>query len=491
MGLPLLTLSGRTFASRMAGSLLTHLGLPELIATSSKEYEDKAVAIAKKTKELDDIRKKLYSNKMDGSLFKMPEFVVNYEECLIKALTKQLENEVELGKAIEKTIEINEIVERELMETNMVGVDNVQINKGLVFDIGANIGGKTLAMLNSGASKIVAVEPQPHLMPKLVAAFGGDNRVVLVGMALSDKVQKLTMSINTAEPTLSTFSDEWKQGRFVDQSWDHEVEIESTTLDLLIAEHGIPEYCKIDVEGFELEVLQGLNIPIPLISFEFTKEFMDNAKKCVERIDTIGTYKYNFTLGEGKKYISEKWLEAHELFSALGKFEHQLLWGDIYAKDINAHYNGDPSRYSIVCNDVPIEPIRKAGESSLSLNDVISVAQQLSDNNKNEEAITLLRSWLKTSDITQSNFVVFYNLSVYLQQIGSDLEAESAARQCVYFHPSFLQGHLLLGKIIEKQGRFNESITQWLQALARPVSNAYNEKQIRSLLKDNVTRLTK
>ncbi|MEI8103260.1 MAG: tetratricopeptide repeat protein, partial [Chlorobium sp.] len=41
MGLPLLTLSGRTFASRMAGSLLTNLGLPELIATDLKEYEEK------------------------------------------------------------------------------------------------------------------------------------------------------------------------------------------------------------------------------------------------------------------------------------------------------------------------------------------------------------------------------------------------------------------------------------------------------------------
>ena len=45
MGLPILTCSGRTFASRMAGSLLSAAGLPELITTDLAGYEDKAVAL--------------------------------------------------------------------------------------------------------------------------------------------------------------------------------------------------------------------------------------------------------------------------------------------------------------------------------------------------------------------------------------------------------------------------------------------------------------
>jgi predicted O-linked N-acetylglucosamine transferase (SPINDLY family)/glycosyltransferase involved in cell wall biosynthesis len=46
VGLPLLTLSGRTFVSRMGGSLLTAMGLPELIAQSHAEYEERAVELA-------------------------------------------------------------------------------------------------------------------------------------------------------------------------------------------------------------------------------------------------------------------------------------------------------------------------------------------------------------------------------------------------------------------------------------------------------------
>ena len=83
MGLPLLTYSGKTFASRMAGSLLTNLGLPELIATDFKEYEEKAVRLAKKPSEYSRIRTLLKENKSKGAPFDIPMFVKEYEEKLI------------------------------------------------------------------------------------------------------------------------------------------------------------------------------------------------------------------------------------------------------------------------------------------------------------------------------------------------------------------------------------------------------------------------
>ncbi|MFZ4854797.1 MAG: glycosyltransferase [Desulfuromonadaceae bacterium] len=79
MGLPLLTLSGRTFASRMAGSLLTHLGLPELIATNLKEYEEKAVRLATKPAELKILKGRLKENKASGSVFDIPQLVRDIE----------------------------------------------------------------------------------------------------------------------------------------------------------------------------------------------------------------------------------------------------------------------------------------------------------------------------------------------------------------------------------------------------------------------------
>lgn len=88
MGLPLLTLSGRTFASRMAGSLLTNLGLPELIARNLKEYEEKAVRLAKNAAELNKLKNRLKENKATGPVFDMPRFVKDYEVRLANELGK-------------------------------------------------------------------------------------------------------------------------------------------------------------------------------------------------------------------------------------------------------------------------------------------------------------------------------------------------------------------------------------------------------------------
>ena len=82
MGLPLLTLSGRSLASRYAGSLLINLGLPELITKSFKEYEDRAVHLAKNTLELNTLGEKLAAAKTAGKVFDSAEFALSYEKCL-------------------------------------------------------------------------------------------------------------------------------------------------------------------------------------------------------------------------------------------------------------------------------------------------------------------------------------------------------------------------------------------------------------------------
>jgi len=92
MGLPMLTLSGRTFASRMAGSLLTNLGLPELIATDLNEYEEKAVRLANKPAELKALKERLKENKATGPVFDTPLFVQGYEKALAKALEEEKRN---------------------------------------------------------------------------------------------------------------------------------------------------------------------------------------------------------------------------------------------------------------------------------------------------------------------------------------------------------------------------------------------------------------
>jgi predicted O-linked N-acetylglucosamine transferase (SPINDLY family)/glycosyltransferase involved in cell wall biosynthesis len=78
-GLPLLTCAGRTFSSRMAGSLLLAVGLPELITHSLQDYEDKAVALAQDRPKIAAMKQQLTDQRLTCSLFDSPQFVRDLE----------------------------------------------------------------------------------------------------------------------------------------------------------------------------------------------------------------------------------------------------------------------------------------------------------------------------------------------------------------------------------------------------------------------------
>jgi len=83
-GLPLLTCAGRSFAGRMAGSLLQAAGLPELVTRSRQEYEDLAVALAGSPRKLGTLRKRLARNRDNCALFDSPRFVRNLEQLYLR-----------------------------------------------------------------------------------------------------------------------------------------------------------------------------------------------------------------------------------------------------------------------------------------------------------------------------------------------------------------------------------------------------------------------
>ncbi|MGB6396892.1 MAG: tetratricopeptide repeat protein [Bradyrhizobium sp.] len=78
-GLPVLTCCGDTFAGRVAGSLLTALGIPELIAPSVAEYEQTARDLARDPRRLSVLRQKLADNRDGSALFDPPKLTGNIE----------------------------------------------------------------------------------------------------------------------------------------------------------------------------------------------------------------------------------------------------------------------------------------------------------------------------------------------------------------------------------------------------------------------------
>jgi protein O-GlcNAc transferase len=80
-GVPLVTLQGGHFASRMASSILTHIGLPELVTTSLKDYEDLAVHYATNPAAYQALKQKLQKNILIEPLFDTPRFVRTLENA--------------------------------------------------------------------------------------------------------------------------------------------------------------------------------------------------------------------------------------------------------------------------------------------------------------------------------------------------------------------------------------------------------------------------
>ena len=91
-GLPVITLMGQSFASRVSGSLLNAIGLKELITSTKKEYEDLIFELATNPKKLKSIKSKLNKNKLTKPLFNTKLYTKKIEASYIKAYKRYQSN---------------------------------------------------------------------------------------------------------------------------------------------------------------------------------------------------------------------------------------------------------------------------------------------------------------------------------------------------------------------------------------------------------------
>ena len=112
------------------------------------------------------------------------------------------------------------------------------------------------------------------------------------------------------------------------------VDVPVTTIDALIQEFGLPKVCKIDAEGFEYEVLQGLSCPISFIAFEFTREFINDAMLCIEYLGSLGSADFKSTVRWDifSTVFILNWTDSNTLFESIERNTDDLLWGDIYVR---------------------------------------------------------------------------------------------------------------------------------------------------------------
>lgn len=202
----------------------------------------------------------------------------------------------------------------------------------LIFDIGANIGDKTDTFLRIGA-QVVAVDPDEHnqaiLRQKFLRYRMRPKPVIIVGKAVGAKVDVETMLVCAPGSVFNTLS---KKGASIlsgatnrPEQWLDTIEykekktVETTTLEHLIEAYGLPFFIKIDVVGFELEVLQGLHRSVPCLSFEIgLPESRQELLQCVGLLGGLSSSgQFNYTWDRRNGLALDRWLDVRSFLRTL------------------------------------------------------------------------------------------------------------------------------------------------------------------------------
>lgn len=164
----------------------------------------------------------------------------------------------------------------------------------LIFDIGAHHGFKAAVFLEL-SQQVVACDPDPSNIQLLKNKFSKHiSRILIREEALGSATGTAHLLVHHPGSAFNTLNPYWKELLESDRvdRWNEPIEfapttipVPVTTLDNLIKEYGIPDFIKIDAEGFEKEILEGLSQKIPFISFEcLLPEFKQSLKDCLTKL---------------------------------------------------------------------------------------------------------------------------------------------------------------------------------------------------------------
>lgn len=166
----------------------------------------------------------------------------------------------------------------------------------LVFDVGANQGDKSDIFLRIGTN-VVAIDPDARNINVLQKRFWKNEKISIIEKAVGEKEGRNTFFIASQGSSFNTLSTKWRDvlqnesvSRFdTPQQFNSSYDVSVTTLDKLIEQFGCPTFIKIDVEGYEVNVIEGLSHSVKYLSFELNlPEFLQEGLQCLSLLSDLG-----------------------------------------------------------------------------------------------------------------------------------------------------------------------------------------------------------
>ena len=201
----------------------------------------------------------------------------------------------------------------------------------LVFDVGANRGQSAEAYLRLGA-RVIAFEPQAALHEEILQRCQhlGDLKLEPVGLGSAPERRELLLKDCDQ---VASFDPDWEGGVIGRQA------VEVSTLDAMIEKHGRPDYCKVDVEGWERHVIAGLSTPIALVSLEYhlSPENIRDTKDALHTLAELGPYEANVLQQGTNDWAMPTWMAATEFaerFSDRLELQWSAHFGEVFLRTV-------------------------------------------------------------------------------------------------------------------------------------------------------------
>ncbi len=172
------------------------------------------------------------------------------------------------------------------------------MNTDLIFDIGLHRGEDTEFYLGKGF-RVVGVEANPALCAEVAERFShqvASGQLTIVNKAIAERSGAIKFFVNSKFSVWGTVNREWAERNSRLGADSTEVEVEATTMGTLLETFGCPYYVKIDIEGNDLLVLEGLRSSTEkpeYVSIESDKDSFRALRKEISTLAELGYSRFN------------------------------------------------------------------------------------------------------------------------------------------------------------------------------------------------------